>query len=85
MRSITSIPCIFNAIYTYANEIQTIQVEEDRQGKLMTNCTFGNWEGEISIEFVATLTQSLTNFHKTERRIKAAEKGKERVDMEHVK
>lgn len=42
MRSLTSTPCIFNAIYTYANEIQTIQLEEDRQGKLMTNYTFGN-------------------------------------------
>lgn len=42
MRSLTSTPCIFKTIYTYANEIQTIQVEEDRQGKLMANYAFGN-------------------------------------------
>ena len=41
----------------------------------MTNYTFGKPEGEISIEFVATLTQSLINFHKTEMRKKAEEKG----------
>lgn len=39
MRSLTSTPCIFK---THAYEIQTIQVEEDRQGKLMANYTFGN-------------------------------------------
>lgn len=31
MRSLTFIPCIFNTIYTYGNEIQTIQGKEDRQ------------------------------------------------------
>lgn len=41
----------------------------------------------MSIEFVATLTQSLTNFHKTVRREKkaAAEKKTDRGDMAHVK
>lgn len=44
-------------------------------------------EGEISIEFVATLTQSLINFHEKERskKKKAAQNEKERGDMAHIK
>ncbi len=43
------------------------------------------WESEISIESIATLTQSLTNFHKTEEK-KSSRKGeKDRGDMVHVK
>ena len=36
---------------------------------MQTNYTYGT-EGEMSIELFATLTQSLTNFHKTESREK---------------
>lgn len=46
-------------VYTYANENQTFQEEEEYIWIL---------EGDISIEFLATLTQSQTNFHKIERR-----------------
>lgn len=46
MRSLTSSPCIFKGIYTYANEIQTILMKKDREGKLTDNYALGNWWGE---------------------------------------
>lgn len=61
MRSLTSTPCIFNSIYTYANGIQTIQVEEDRQAKLMTNYTFGNWRVRFQLNSLISHTYPVSD------------------------
>lgn len=41
-RSLTSSPCIFKTIYTYANEINKVKRGEDREWKLRTNYTSEN-------------------------------------------
>lgn len=41
-RSLTSSPCIFKTIYTYANEINKVKQGEDREWKLRTNYTSEN-------------------------------------------